>query len=112
MRPQPRQNIYRIAARLSIVTGIACTIAAAILPLLSPFIATPGNLADRMNIVALGVGITCAISFFISFVPAVIGWMDPASSRIAKAGMLWAFAPFPAAFLTGILVALISRLLI
>ena len=108
-RPRPRQNIYRIAARLSIAIGIACNVAAIVFTAIYLSRVDPAK-HDLMQGHLFPLALIAAFSAFTGGTTAVVGWIDPASSRLAKWGFFWSITPIFAGGLTMIIFAMLARL--
>ncbi|RYD25310.1 MAG: hypothetical protein EOP87_24660, partial [Verrucomicrobiaceae bacterium] len=75
-RPQPRQNIYRTSARLSIAIGAACNVGAIIFTAIYLSSVDPAK-HDLFNGLFPGIAIITAFSALIGGTTAVVGWIDP-----------------------------------
>lgn len=103
-------NIYHHSARLSIAIGVACNIGAILFTAIHLYRVHPDQ-PDFIKGYFPGIAIISGFSALIGGTTAVVGWIDPASSPLAKRAFLLALTPFFAGLLTLLIPALLTRLI-
>ncbi|MEK7951633.1 hypothetical protein [Luteolibacter soli] len=85
--------LFRHSARLSIIAGVLSNLAAIAFTAAYLLQVRPGE-PYRLEFLHLGLSQISIFALFAGGIPAVIAWIHPATSRLAKIGMLSSILPY------------------